>query len=275
MLHPGSSAAGDWDAMHGAVAERLHAILEATLHAARQPRPSALAARTHALAEECAAALTQLRAAMDAERLNQRSLLQELSEARKAVARLRMDFRDSQAGEFHARHLALHDELTDLPNRRLCRERLDEALALAASRQATAALLFLDLDGFKAINDHHGHETGDVVLRIVAARLTRAVRSGDIVCRLGGDEFVCLPFGVMDEQQLAHLATKLIDAVSAPLMVNHLKLAIRPSIGVAIYPTHAANTKALLKAADAAMYQAKQQQLGFSFARSHPGGCAA
>jgi diguanylate cyclase (GGDEF)-like protein len=203
---------------------------------------------------------------MDRERLSHGSLLLELRQARETLARLQADFHDSQAGELHARHLALHDELTDLPNRRLCRERLGHALALAAARHTTAALLFLDLDGFKAINDHHGHEIGDMVLRIVAARLTRAVRAGDIVCRVGGDEFVCLPLGAMGDPQLAHLAAKLIDAVSAPLTLQHLQLTVQPSIGVAIYPTHATDTDALIKAADAAMYVAKQRRQGFAFA---------
>lgn len=262
----GSSAAADWDDMHDAVAERLREILATTGPGNGHAEPQALAMRTHALALECVTALHQLRSAMAIDREAQRRLEDELSDARALLARTQLDFEDSRAGELHARHQALHDELTTLPNRRHCRERLDEALALAAARRTTAALLYLDLDGFKAINDRHGHEIGDEVLRIVAARLSRAVRAGDIVCRLGGDEFVCLPSGPMGGPQLAHLAGKLFEAVSAPLTVNHLALEVRPSIGVAIYPTHAADTEALLKAADAAMYRAKQGRLGFVFA---------
>jgi diguanylate cyclase (GGDEF)-like protein len=264
--HNGSTAAADWDDMHDAVAERLRQIMATTAPGNGHAEPQALAVRTHALALECATALHRLRAAMDIDREAQRRLEGELSDARALLARTQLDFEDSRAGELHARHLALHDELTALPNRRHCRERLDEALALAAARRTTAALLYLDLDGFKTINDHHGHEIGDEVLRIVAARLSRAVRAGDIVCRLGGDEFVCLPSGPMGGPQLAHLASKLFEAVSTPLMINHLALEVRPSIGVAIYPTHAADTEALLKAADTAMYRAKQGRLGFVFA---------
>jgi diguanylate cyclase (GGDEF)-like protein len=260
----GSFAAADWDAMHDAVAMRLRDILATTAPGNGHAEPHALAVRTHALALECVTALQQLRAAMTIDREAQRRLEGELSEARALLARTQLDFEDSRAGELHARHQALHDELTALPNRRHCRERLDEALALAAASQTTAALLYLD--GFKAINDRHGHEIGDEVLRIVAARLSRAVRAGDIVCRLGGDEFVCLPSGPMGGPQLAHLAGKLFEAVSAPLTVNHLALAVRPSIGVAIYPTHANDTEALLKAADTAMYRAKQGRLGYVFA---------
>lgn len=263
----GGKATCDWDDMLDAVADRLHGILESTRSGAEQPEALALAGRTHVLALECAAALNLLHAAMACDRTDQRRLERELGDARAALAQSQLDFEDSHAGELHARHLALHDELTTLPNRRHCRERLDEALALAAARRTTAALLYLDLDGFKAINDRHGHETGDEVLRIAAARLSRAVRAGDIVCRLGGDEFVCLPAGPLGDPQLAHLASKLFDAVSAPLTVNTLQLQIRPSIGVAIFPTHADNTEALLHAADAAMYRAKQQRSGFAFAQ--------
>lgn len=254
----------DWDDMVDAVAHRLGTILE---HTASVPaESSALAGRTHALALECGAALKLLRAAMVRDRAHQRRLERELGDARAALARVQLDFENSHAGELHARHLALHDELTALPNRRQCRERLDEALALARARRGSAALLFLDLDGFKTINDRYGHETGDEVLRIVAARLSRAVRAGDIVCRLGGDEFVCLPCGPLGDPQLVHLASKLVDAVSAPLILGSLHLDVRPSIGVAIFPRHADNTEDLLKAADAAMYRAKLHRTGFAFA---------
>jgi diguanylate cyclase len=252
--------------MHDAVAERLQAILASTEPETAPPQTQALADRTHAMAVECVAALHQLQAAMAVDRTDRRRLERELGDARAALARAQLDFEDSQAGELHARHLALHDELTKLPNRRHCRERLDEALALAAARRTTAALMFLDLDGFKEINDRHGHEAGDEVLRIVAARLMRAVRAEDIVCRLGGDEFVCLPSGPLGGPQLAHLASKLFDAVSAPLTLNNLHLKVQPSIGVAIFPIHADNTEALLKAADAAMYRAKLHHVGFAFA---------
>lgn len=271
MLHSGSLAAGDWDVMHGAVALHLHAILESSAHGTRLSEPSALAVRTHALALECVTALDQLRAAMAIDRDNQRRLELELHEAREALEKMQLEFQDSQAGELQARHLSLHDELTALPNRRHSREQLNKALVQACAHRTTAALLFLDLDGFKAINDLHGHETGDEVLRIVAARLSRAVRAGDVVCREGGDEFLCLPLGPMGATQLAHLARKLFDAVSAPLALHHLHLAIRPSIGVAIYPIHADDTDALLKAADAAMYRAKQCRLAYVFAHRGDG----
>jgi diguanylate cyclase (GGDEF)-like protein len=127
------------------------------------------------------------------------------------------------------------------------------------------AVLYLDLDGFKPINDRHGHETGDGLLRVVAARLARAVRSDDMVCRVGGDEFVCLLGDVLNRQQLSHLACKLFDAVSAPLRIGTLDLLVRPSIGIAVCPQDGDTTDALLRRADTAMYRAKRQQLGYAF----------
>jgi diguanylate cyclase (GGDEF)-like protein len=258
--------ANDGDSMTDGVAERLQAILHGTRPEEVAVTSRVLAADIHALALECAAALNQLEVAIACDRTERRRLERELGDARTALTRAQLDFEDSRTGEMQARHLSLHDELTALPNRRHCRKRLDEALALAAGRRTTAALLFLDLDGFKAINDRHGHETGDEVLRIVAARLSRAVRAGDIVCRQGGDEFVCLPSGPIGKPQLAHLARKLFDAVSAPLTFDHLHLEVRPSIGVAIFPTHADTTDGLLRAADAAMYRAKFDGTCFAFA---------
>ncbi len=130
------------------------------------------------------------------------------------------------------------------------------------------AVLFLDLDDFKSINDRHGHETGDEMLRIVAQRLGRVMREGAVVCRLGGDEFACLLPNTMGDAQLSRLAAQVFDAVSAPLKVGALKLSVRPSIGIAVYPTDGDSTTALLQHADAAMYHAKRQQLGYAFATS-------
>jgi len=266
---PASDAAG-WSGATAAVltdqfesvAGRLSAILD-SIPVDERSRPSARRIRTLAL--ECAAALGRLREGMTLVVGERDGLERELTEARVQRARALMDAQDSQAGELDARHQALHDDLTALPNRRHCRERLAQALGIAASRHTLAGLLYLDLDGFKEINDRHGHATGDAVLRIVAARLDRALRAGDVACRLGGDEFACLPAGPLSGPQLARLARKLIDAVSAPLMVNGVQLRVRPSIGVAIFPTHADNAEALFRVADAAMYRAKQQRTGFAF----------
>ena len=177
----------------------------------------------------------------------------------------RAELAGTRDGERRARHLALHDGLTSLPNRRFFRERLDHALSQVAPQRPAIAVLYLDLDGFKPINDAHGHATGDELLKIVAARLARAVRAGDMVGRLGGDEFACLLADSLNREQLTQLANKLVDAVSAPLQVGPLKLTVRPSIGIAICPTDGITAEALLNSADAAMYRAKRHNCGFAF----------
>jgi diguanylate cyclase (GGDEF)-like protein len=196
-------------------------------------------------------------------------LRNELACSQAELRRTRIELQHARTSEQQARHQALHDSLTELPNRSCFRQRLDHDLALGQPlAQASApvlAVLYLDLDGFKPINDRHGHEAGDGVLRIVATRLARAVRSDDMVCRVGGDEFVCLLGDVLNRQQLSHLACKLFDAVSAPLRIGTLDLLVRPSIGIAVCPQDGDTTDALLRRADIAMYRAKRQQLGYAF----------
>jgi diguanylate cyclase len=167
--------------------------------------------------------------------------------------------------ERRVQHLARHDDLTALPNRSFFRERLGRALAAGEARRQSLAVLYLDLDGFKPINDQHGHDAGDELLRVVAARLSRAVRAGDMVSRLGGDEFGCLLADAGGREQLGHRARKLLEAVSAPLQIGAVQLTVRPSIGIAVGPADGATAEALLKSADLAMYQAKRQGSGYAF----------
>ena len=183
----------------------------------------------------------------------------------RAVANAQVELANTQLGERLARHLALHDSLTRLPNSDCFRGVLDQALAQAAEQPQPIAVLYLDLDGFKAINDSYGHDTGDAVLRIVAVRLTGAIRAEDRVCRIGGDEFACMLAGVPDRAQLSHLVCKLFDAVAGPLQVGQLALSIRPSIGVAMCPENGTASDALLRNADAAMYRAKREKCGYAF----------
>jgi len=196
-------------------------------------------------------------------------LRNELACSQAELRRTRIELQHAHSSEQQARHQALHDSLTELPNRSCFRQRLDRDLARgqpqALDSAPVLAVLYLDLDGFKPINDRHGHETGDGLLRVVAARLARAVRSDDMVCRVGGDEFVCLLGDVLNRQQLSHLACKLFDAVSAPLRIGALDLLVRPSIGIAVCPQDGDTTDALLRRADTAMYRAKRQQLGYAF----------
>lgn len=194
-----------------------------------------------------------------------RHLEVEVTEARAALATALVDLAGTRAGERHARHLALHDGLTALPNRRYFREKLAAALAHRRQERPAIAVLYLDLDGFKPINDTHGHDIGDKLLQIVAARLARTVRAGDMVSRLGGDEFACLIEGVVDRAQLGLLADKLFEAVAAPLVIGTLELVVRPSIGIAVCPSDGHTAERLLESADAAMYRAKRTGAGHAF----------
>jgi diguanylate cyclase len=163
------------------------------------------------------------------------------------------------------RRQAFCDPLTALPNRLLFEERLNQTLQRVGRTPSAMAVLFIDLDGFKPINDAHGHDIGDQVLRIVAARLSRSVRSDDMVGRLGGDEFACLLSNLPSREQLCHLACKLVDAVAAPIQLGGLELTVRPSIGIATCPADGVTAPELLRNADAAMYRAKRSGSGYAF----------
>ena len=127
------------------------------------------------------------------------------------------------------------------------------------------AVLYLDLDDFKPINDEYGHDTGDELLKIVAARLARAVRAHDLVSRVGGDEFACLLLDVPSREQLSHMACKLLDAVAAPIKLGELELTVRTSIGIATNTDPCASAAVLIRSADAAMYVAKRRKCGYAF----------
>ena len=223
------------------------------------------------LVHDCARAMEQLRAGLTQDRGNGERIERELQEVRSALAAARLELIGTREGERRALHLADHDALTALPNRNCFQNRLDQALAkcstgfLSGAGQTVLAVLFLDLDDFKPINDRHGHQTGDELLRIVAQRFSRAVRAGDLVCRLGNDEFACLLTNPMGHEQLSQVASKLFDAISAPLTVGHLELTVRPSIGIAVSPDDGDTAATLLHRADVAMSRAKRRQLGYSF----------
>lgn len=155
-------------------------------------------------------------------------------------------------------HLANHDPLTDLPTRPLASDRLNMACAQANRARGQAALLFIDLDGFKAVNDNLDHAAGDHVLKVVAKRLTGLVRGIDTVARQGGDEFLVVLNGVDSADAAAAQAMRIGAALSQPIHYGGHALKVGASIGVAVYPDHATDADALLKAADHAMYVAKR-----------------
>jgi diguanylate cyclase (GGDEF)-like protein len=154
--------------------------------------------------------------------------------------------------------LALHDALTGLPNRRLLMDRLSLAIAHARRNKCAMAVMYLDLDGFKQINDTLGHDAGDTLLGMVAARLVAAVRQEDTVARVGGDEFVIALWELRRGDEVAKLASKVIQAVSQPYSVQGRGVSITVSVGVSIYPTHGEDVETLMKNADLALYEAKR-----------------
>jgi diguanylate cyclase (GGDEF)-like protein/PAS domain S-box-containing protein len=168
---------------------------------------------------------------------------------------------DNTENKEHAermRQIAQHDSLTGLPNRALLHEFGGYQIAAARRSGTYLAVLFIDLDGFKPINDTHGHETGDVVLCEVARRLGHCVRGEDIVARLGGDEFVVVLGRVAGESEPAAVARNIIDAASRPYALDGLELSLSLSMGIAMFPRDGDEFDTLLRKADAAMYQAKQ-----------------
>lgn len=156
------------------------------------------------------------------------------------------------------RHMAQHDPLTNLPNRALFNDRLNQELARATRRHGRFAMLFLDLDHFKPVNDNFGHAVGDQVLRQAAMRLRNSVRAADTVGRIGGDEFVVLMAQLSDSDSILALAEKLREALRQPFVIDGHELSISCSIGVAVYPEDGTDAMTLTKGADDAMYRAKE-----------------
>jgi diguanylate cyclase (GGDEF)-like protein len=255
----------DWDTMLSAVKERLTLTVAESSHVLGGTLLRAGDPRVQTAVLECVNALDQLHLTLRHELGRCQQLELAVFDAQTALVQVRAELVGTQAVEKRARHLARHDDLTLLPNRGHFLERLALALETAAPQRRALAVLYLDLDGFKPINDHHGHDAGDELLRIVAARLSRAVRADDLVSRLGGDEFACLLADLPGREQLCRLAGKLFEAVAAPVKVGALELTVRPSIGIATCPADGITGAQLLKHADAAMYRAKRQRSGYAF----------
>lgn len=190
------------------------------------------------------------------------SLRQQLKEAHQTLRvlerhcdRLEVELRDGLRRERRHKHRADHDDLTGLLNRAAFRERAAQVLQSPGDH----AVLLLDMDDFKQVNDRLGHAAGDDVLRIVAARLVHVLRAGDLVSRLGGDEFACLLTGIVDAQQLLALEAKLEAVIAAPMQLASHRLTTSASLGFARCPAQGADLATLLASADAAMYLAKRR----------------
>lgn len=169
------------------------------------------------------------------------------------------DINERKNAEATIQHLAYFDPLTDLPNRRMLQDRLEQALKRSRRQDAGMALLYIDLDSFKHVNDSLGHPAGDSLLRNLARRLVAALRDDDVVCRLGGDEFAVILHDIHHDEDVVPVANKLLRAIEKPVLVEEGELLVSASIGIALFPKDGTDSKTLEKNADLALYHAKEQ----------------
>lgn len=187
--------------------------------------------------------------------ITQRKYIEE--ELRKTTQELRQSNAELRLSQDRLNYLANHDALTGLPNRSLLYERIGQSIEWAKSNGQIVALLFLDLDGFKQINDTLGHGVGDLLLQAVAKRLTGCLRTSDTVARLGGDEFVVLLPSIADVSDVARVAEKILSTLSQAFAISGQTLFVTTSVGVSLFPSHADSLEMLIQKADEAMYEAK------------------
>lgn len=216
--------------------------------------------------EKSEAVETKVQDASEALSLVNRALEEEVNERHALDAQLT---RVTKQGD-EARHASLHDPLTGLPNRALFNDRLEHGLAVANRNGLRFAVMFLDLDDFKTVNDTYGHDVGDLVLQTIGGRLKETTRDDDTVCRYGGDEFLFVLMNTENEQDIAIVVEKIIQAVQVPCDIRlrdiRISLSINTSLGVSVFPKDGTTSDALLDAADKAMYRAKRSKRGYSFA---------
>ncbi len=205
--------------------------------------------------QEAAADLVAVNDALADEIDERHHLENQLSESDAALTQ-------SRADERRSRHSALHDAVTGLPNLTLFQDRLSNALAQADRHAWRLAVMFIDLDDFKVVNDKLGHDAGDRVLQVVAQRLQTIVRAGDTVSRRSGDEFLVLMLEAKDRLSATTFAARIADCVAEPHDVDGVTVSVRASIGVALYPEDGRSAQALLEHADTAMYVVKNQKTG-------------
>ncbi len=208
--------------------------------------------------QECAEDLQQMTRNL-AHGLDQvKAVEQALTRSREALDESQRSLAASRQAERSASQRAMHDQKTGLPNRTLFDDRLIQAIASAERHGWTLAVMFLDLDRFKRVNDTHGHAAGDRVLSVVAQRLLSHARDEDTVCRNGGDEFLYLLINPGTRDDIVRIANLVRASIGRPISLDTLQYTITPSIGIALYPAHARSADQLIAHADAAMYRAKQ-----------------
>jgi len=198
------------------------------------------------------------REALEASRADlKRAVAERTLELQVANERLQAEIADRRQAETRAQHLADHDPLTALPNRRLLEDRLTQALAASQRNRKQTAVVFVDLDRFKSINDTLGHAAGDLVLKEVAERLMKQLRVVDTVCRMGGDEFVVILPEIKRASDAANVAAKVLETMAQPFVAEGRELHITTSIGISVFPDDGRDAESLIRNADAAMYHAK------------------
>jgi diguanylate cyclase (GGDEF)-like protein/PAS domain S-box-containing protein len=226
----------------------------------KHPEEGAIAIYDDITAER--ATLASLEASRDAAEASrevlERAVAERTAELQAANERLQAEIADRRQAETRAQHLADHDPLTGLPNRRLLEDRLTQALAASQRNGKQTAVMFVDLDRFKNINDTLGHAAGDKVLKEVAERLVRQLRVVDTICRIGGDEFVVVLPEIKRASDAANVAAKILEAVALPFLVDDRDLSFTSSIGISVFPDDGRDAESLIRNADAAMYHAKE-----------------
>ena len=188
-----------------------------------------------------------------------------LAGAKRMLARTNLALQAARESEDAARLHSMHDPATGLPNRELFDDRLEHAISLAKRHDWMLAIMFLDLDGFKRINDTHGHAVGDHVLKEVARRLLAHSRHEDTVCRNGGDEFLFLLVNPRKTSDVARIASELLKTIARPIDADGMSLIVTASIGISTYPDSADHADLLVRNADASMYRAKRGRTGLDF----------
>ncbi|MDH3635365.1 MAG: diguanylate cyclase [Gammaproteobacteria bacterium] len=189
----------------------------------------------------------------------EQQVVERTRELANTVKQLQVEIEEREKIAAELDFLANHDALTGLPSLRLCKDRLDQSLAEARRNRQTSAVMFVDLDGFKEINDQYGHDFGDMVLKTTAERIKSEIRETDTVARIGGDEFVIILSSLPETAIAERIAATVIEQVAKPLKIKDVEVTITASIGISLYPEHGTTAEKLIRAADKAMYEIKRK----------------
>lgn len=221
---------------------------------------------THGIPEQTIGVLQDITAQKEAEQeiidardTLEHQVVERTRELANTVKQLQVEIEEREKIAAELDFLANHDALTGLPSLRLCKDRLDQSLIAARRNRQTSAVMFLDLDGFKEINDEHGHEFGDMVLKATADRIKAEIRESDTVARIGGDEFVIILSSLPDNAIVSRIAASMNEGIALPLYIGDIEVGVTASIGISLYPDHGTTADELIRSADKVMYQIKRK----------------